>query len=117
MKFLTLNNYEDDEDLKKINDEIERKRTSGTNIVIIGSSSIIDQCSYCNKIYNNKKQKLQVCGKCRQVKYCGKECQKSDWKKHKLECGQKNNVSTYMNQDVERKLSFNTGNKVSVEFK
>lgn len=27
-----------------------------------------------------------TCGKCSRKKYCSKECQRTDWKTHKLEC-------------------------------
>ena len=30
--------------------------------------------------------KLQCCAACRVVNYCSKECQKTDWKRHKAEC-------------------------------
>ena len=30
--------------------------------------------------------KLQCCAACRVVSYCGKACQKADWKRHKAEC-------------------------------
>lgn len=29
---------------------------------------------------------LKLCGACRVAKYCSKECQKSDWKRHKADC-------------------------------
>ena len=37
-------------------------------------------CEVCDAIRN-----LQLC-KCVSVAYCGKECQRADWKKHKLVC-------------------------------
>ncbi len=30
--------------------------------------------------------KLQCCAACRVVNYCGKACQKADWRRHKAEC-------------------------------
>jgi len=29
---------------------------------------------------------LKKCMRCLQVKYCSAECQKKDWKKHRMEC-------------------------------
>lgn len=34
---------------------------------------------------------MKKCSACHSVSYCKKECQKADWKKHKLNCGTKNN--------------------------
>jgi len=42
---------------------------------------IENQCKLCCKSQN-----LQRCSKCKKSKYCSIECQKEDWKKHKLYC-------------------------------
>lgn len=34
-----------------------------------------------------ERSKSLCCGRCRSVTYCSRECQKSDWKRHKKECG------------------------------
>ena len=39
-------------------------------------------CQMCGKVGADHK----VCGKCKSVVYCSKECQKLDWKKHKTVC-------------------------------
>lgn len=41
-------------------------------------------CNFCG----NKQTtiKFQVCGGCRLVKYCSRNCQKSDWKNHRSDC-------------------------------
>lgn len=36
---------------------------------------------FCGKIISFKK-----CSRCKEVFYCSKECQKCDWKTHKLQC-------------------------------
>ncbi|XP_071084689.1 uncharacterized protein [Haliotis cracherodii] len=39
-------------------------------------------CSFCEK----KSPKLKACSKCHLTPYCSKECQRKDWKRHKLWC-------------------------------
>jgi hypothetical protein len=41
----------------------------------------ITACKVCYKV-----EGAQKCGRCRTVSYCGKDCQRSDWKRHKLVC-------------------------------
>jgi tetratricopeptide (TPR) repeat protein len=41
-------------------------------------------CAKCGKTDIPLKQ----CGQCKQVKYCSRECQKSDWSRHKKVCAQ-----------------------------
>jgi hypothetical protein len=36
--------------------------------------------------------KLQNCAACRVVNYCGKACQKADWRRHKAECKARSEV-------------------------
>ncbi|KAK8803213.1 hypothetical protein WA158_000907 [Blastocystis sp. Blastoise] len=40
------------------------------------------RCHFCYKVCPS----LKLCGKCRQVGYCSRECQIADWKNHKQEC-------------------------------
>lgn len=44
----------------------------------------IKWCGLCFKTDPN----LQGCARCKAVSYCSRECQKADWKKHKLTCVQ-----------------------------
>jgi hypothetical protein len=44
----------------------------------------MDMCTFCKAPLAFGK--LLACAKCRQVRYCSKECQKNDWKKHKQFC-------------------------------
>ena len=39
-------------------------------------------CEVCEKMEGTKR-----CGGCKTVSYCGAECQKKDWKRHKRACG------------------------------
>ena len=40
---------------------------------------------HCDKV-ELKRGDFKMCSRCRKVWYCGKECQASDWKKHKIDC-------------------------------
>eukprot|EP01084_Bolivina_argentea_P059527 108725_1 len=41
-------------------------------------------CNYCKK--SNKKNNHKICKGCKSTVYCGKTCQKMDWKDHKTYC-------------------------------
>ena len=43
------------------------------------------KCTQCTKAAPNN-GKLQVCGRCKTVQYCSKDCQKANWKEHKAVC-------------------------------
>ena len=40
----------------------------------------------CKSCENKNKKQLKRCSKCEVVYYCNKECQRKDWKEHKIEC-------------------------------
>ena len=40
-------------------------------------------CTHCKK----SESEMQRCSKCHNAYYCSLQCQKADWKEHKLECG------------------------------
>ena len=43
-------------------------------------------CAVCGATQAEGSKKLLVCGKCKKVHYCSRECQEKDWKTHKKEC-------------------------------
>jgi hypothetical protein len=43
-------------------------------------------CATCGATKKDGKGELLVCGRCRDRKYCSKECQKRHWKMHKVIC-------------------------------
>jgi hypothetical protein len=43
-------------------------------------------CARCHINEADLGQALQVCGGCRSVKYCTRDCQKNDWQRHKQQC-------------------------------
>jgi hypothetical protein len=51
-------------------------------------------------IWEPKKTKFKVCGKCKCIRYCSQECQKEDWSNHKLLC--KLNSGSATEEEVEQ---------------
>ena len=43
-------------------------------------------CGFCGKRDVDSNQKMKVCGRCLEVRYCGEKCQAKDWTKHKKRC-------------------------------
>lgn len=48
-----------------------------------------ENCNYCQK----QQVQMKKCSNCNQIKYCSKECQKSDWKQHKTICKTSNIIN------------------------
>ena len=57
-------------------------------------------CYFCKKPEKN----LKKCGKCYTAQYCGKQCQKSDWKKHKDVCDRLLSDGTILLTYVEKRM-------------
>ncbi|RYP23402.1 hypothetical protein DL765_001107 [Monosporascus sp. GIB2] len=45
-----------------------------------------DKCRNCNATESKKGGRLLKCTRCRAAAYCSQECQRKDWKKHRMEC-------------------------------
>jgi len=43
-------------------------------------------CKWCGKTTQNLGKTLVRCGRCKQIRYCGKECQAKHWPQHKPVC-------------------------------
>ncbi|KAF9060632.1 hypothetical protein BDP27DRAFT_1370372 [Rhodocollybia butyracea] len=56
-----------------------RYEPDGTRTVVENHVVATDRCANCGK----RDTKLARCGTCLKVAYCGVDCQKADWKKHK----------------------------------
>ncbi|KAI2602609.1 hypothetical protein GGR54DRAFT_623626, partial [Hypoxylon sp. NC1633] len=46
----------------------------------------LDKCRGCNATEAKSGGALLRCGRCKDAAYCSAECQRSDWKKHRMEC-------------------------------
>ncbi|KAF8658429.1 hypothetical protein AX16_001980 [Volvariella volvacea WC 439] len=60
----------------------ERIEGSGKITVDYPMKSATDACAFCGK----RAARLPRCSSCKQVAYCSGDCQKADWKKHKVSC-------------------------------
>ena len=47
-------------------------------------------CFNCSKSQAELPDPLKRCAKCQSEHYCSRECQKADWKVHKMVCGKEN---------------------------
>lgn len=50
--------------------------------IIATGTPVIYDCSHCHKQGGDFKK----CARCKYTRYCSRECQSADWKKHKTEC-------------------------------
>ena len=57
------------------------------NTHIVNDQLAERQCAACGIWQTHSSKKLERCSKCLLVYYCGKECQRKDWRKHKGGCG------------------------------
>lgn len=63
------------------------------------------ECNKCGLIATN----MSKCGRCRVTYYCTKDCQTSDWKKHKILCKQEaKNLDRLRNVQVHTGSQFTT---------
>ncbi|RFU80772.1 mynd finger family [Trichoderma arundinaceum] len=46
----------------------------------------VKTCGNCGKAESVEGPKLRACSGCLQTQYCSPDCQKEDWKKHRMEC-------------------------------
>ncbi|KAK3294192.1 uncharacterized protein B0H64DRAFT_324905, partial [Chaetomium fimeti] len=51
-----------------------------------GRNNGVSGCRNCGEEKSKNGEDLKSCAKCLKVKYCGRACQRADWKRHKKEC-------------------------------
>ena len=54
---------------------------------VVDGQFIERRCAACGVWQLDTDRKLERCSGCMRVYYCGRECQKKDWKEHKKDCG------------------------------
>jgi len=68
------------------------------------SSLVVPKCHSCGKEQGENGEKLKRCSRCSTVWYCNVNCQKIDWKEHRLVC---NNVSTQQANTISQQAKEN----------
>lgn len=58
------------------------KRTEGPS----KADDVLLRCRNCGAIQGKSRGALKKCMRCLRVQYCSVQCQKMDWKKHRMEC-------------------------------
>jgi hypothetical protein len=69
----------------------QQSRSFSEDASIFGDDEILPRCTYCALVPQTD-QKLMQCSRCK-ADYCGKKCQKADWKAHKVTCKTQHDVS------------------------
>lgn len=59
---------------------------SRTHMSVMGDQTL--RCMNCGALEAKGGGPLKKCSRCLKVRYCSAECQKKDWKKHRMECGE-----------------------------
>lgn len=60
--------------------------SSGSGMAVQGDETL--RCRNCGTVEAKDGGPLKKCMRCLKVRYCSAECQKKDWKKHRMECGE-----------------------------
>jgi hypothetical protein len=66
------------------------KNTKAVQLVDKILNKLTNNCEFCG----SSSKRLKVCSKCEKVRYCSRECQVQDYKKHKKECHAEVNIAS-----------------------
>ena len=73
-----------------ITEEMGREELRKFGVGNTTAAAVADVCANCGKKEGEGNNiKLKRCVACKQAQYCGSQCQKEHWKKHKKECRKK----------------------------
>ena len=48
-------------------------------------SAVVPKCNSCNRLQTSS-ESFSKCGRCKEMFYCGRECQKKGWSSHRSNC-------------------------------
>ncbi len=57
--------------------------------IFVKPENMIRACDYCHLAGTAS---MQYCGSCRKAAYCNATCQRNDWYRHKVDCGDLNTI-------------------------
>eukprot|EP00985_Skeletonema_marinoi_P030346 scaffold31682_cov212-Skeletonema_marinoi.AAC.14 len=63
----------------------------------VAAATAPTQCNHCKRV-SSPKLKIRACTRCFSVGYCSKDCQRAEWRKHKLTCKPRNETNILMEQ-------------------
>lgn len=72
--------FEDSQIKDMYDDSVPTKKEHRENL-----DNVTVSCDNCEKTL--RRADIKVCSRCKNARYCSPECQKSDWRKHKADCG------------------------------
>ena len=70
----------------------KENKVSGGGVYVVTASNNGDTIEQVCMVCGDRQGKLKRCSACGVTCYCSAECQKKDWKEHKLVCGTKANI-------------------------
>ncbi|KAF1851614.1 uncharacterized protein K460DRAFT_362375 [Cucurbitaria berberidis CBS 394.84] len=74
-----------------------------------------ETCANCKKTAASANlTTLKACAKCKTTQYCGRDCQKADWKTHKKVCA-KNAADAFVGANTEHSTNYSAGRLKDLE--